>query len=148
DTGDTGSVGTTPAHRGTPPRPPLSFEAFPKAPSARHNTVMSRQFVWSCALSVALALLLSAAAQGAEKSATRSKGVPVESTPLERVRFRDESMQPREVAGRVVIEADDGGLVVLGQDGRLWTVEKPQLQSRDDAGEPFRALSFAAMGRQ
>ncbi len=68
--------------------------------------------------------------------------------PLERVTWHDEAQQPHEVSGRVLVEAADGGLLLIGQDGRLWTIEKGELASRQEAGEPFRPLTAAALGKQ
>jgi hypothetical protein len=71
-----------------------------------------------------------------------------EEAPLERVAWRDEAQQPHEVSGRVLVEAADGGLLLIGQDGRLWTIDKGELMSRQEAGEPFRPLSAAVLGKQ
>ena len=93
-------------------------------------------------------LAFCSAAHAAEKSilpANKSKGEP---QALERVQWRDDEMRSHTVAGRVLVEAQDGGLLVLGQDGRLWPVEKAQLVSRIEANEPFRALSSTALGKQ
>ncbi len=54
----------------------------------------------------------------------------------------------RLVAGRVLTEATDGGLLVQGPDGRLWTVEKEQLVTRETTDEKFTPLSAEALGRQ
>jgi hypothetical protein len=93
-------------------------------------------------------LVLCSTARGAEKSlpaANKAKGEP---QPLERVQWRDDEKQSFTIAGRVLVEAQDGGILVLGQDGRLWPVEKPQLISREVANGPFRALSATALGKQ
>ncbi|MGE5192608.1 MAG: DUF1570 domain-containing protein, partial [Deltaproteobacteria bacterium] len=71
-----------------------------------------------------------------------------ESAPLERVAWRDGAQQLHEASGRVLVEAADGGLLLIGQDGRLWTIDKAEVVSRRDAGEPFRPLSAAALGKQ
>jgi len=84
----------------------------------------------------------------AEKAAGKAANSAIEAAPLERVAWRDESQQPHEVSGRVVVEAADGGLLLIGQDGRLWTIDKGELVSRQDAGESFRPLSAAALGKQ
>jgi len=88
------------------------------------------------------------AAHGAEKLAPAAAKGKGELAALEKVQWRDDQMQSFTIAGRVLIEAQDGGILVLGQDGRLWPVEKPQLVSREEAKEPFRALSSAALGKQ
>lgn len=68
--------------------------------------------------------------------------------PLERITFRDQGKADQTVAGRVLTEAMDGGLLVQGQDGRLWTVEKEHLATREQTGEKFQPLTPAALGRQ
>ncbi|HEY3964903.1 MAG TPA: DUF1570 domain-containing protein [Planctomycetaceae bacterium] len=67
---------------------------------------------------------------------------------LERLKWRSDDMQPHEVAGKILAEAEDGGLLLVGQDGRLWTIEKPQLTSRENAQEPFRPLGQAILAKQ
>lgn len=67
---------------------------------------------------------------------------------LERVVFRDDKQTERTIAGRVLTEAADGGLLVESPDGRLWTVEKEQLLSRMRTEETFTPLSPDALGRQ
>jgi len=95
-----------------------------------------------------LSLGLCAATLAADKpSSTAGKSKP-EQPALERFQWRDDEEQSFTVSGRVIIEAQDGGLLVLGQDGRLWPVEKPQLVSREAMNEPFRALSATALGKQ
>jgi hypothetical protein len=67
---------------------------------------------------------------------------------LERLKWRGDDAQVREVAGKILTEAEDGGLLLIGQDGRLWTIEKPHLVSRQDAREPFRPLTHVALAKQ
>ncbi len=65
---------------------------------------------------------------------------PTPAGALEYVKFRREGKE-RQVAGRVVVTAQDGGLMLLARDGELWTVqphEKPAL-TRDAV--PFQPLS-------
>lgn len=66
--------------------------------------------------------------------------------PLHRVTFTGESGRSRTVAGRLLVEATDGGLLVSGRDGRLWTITPEQLQNHDvteEAFEPFTADELA-----
>lgn len=96
-----------------------------------------------------LALLaLCFAARGVEKSLPSANKARGEQPVLERVKWHDDEKHEITVAGRVLVEAQDGGILVLGLDGRLWPVEKPQLVSREAATEPFRALSPTALGKQ
>lgn len=67
---------------------------------------------------------------------------------LEQVTFTDDAKARHVVSGRIVVEAADGGLLVEGQDGRLWTVEKPQLSERKSSTEEFAPATPDALGRQ
>ncbi|MBI3860944.1 MAG: DUF1570 domain-containing protein [Planctomycetia bacterium] len=89
-------------------------------------------------------LILSLLAFLARSAAAQTGASPA----LERLKWRDDDAQAHEVAGKILTEADDGGLLLIGQDGRLWTIDKPQLVSRDDAREPFRPLPHAALAKQ
>jgi hypothetical protein len=46
-----------------------------------------------------------------------------------------------EVAGKVQVEAEDGGVMLLARDGVLWAVPKEELVSRRSDEEPFTPLS-------
>lgn len=54
----------------------------------------------------------------------------------------------KQIAGRLLVEAQDGGVIVETPDGRYWAVEPQNIvkRSRDDA--PFAPLSADAMARQ
>jgi hypothetical protein len=67
---------------------------------------------------------------------------------LEQIGFHDAKGAERKIAGRVLVEAVDGGLLVEGTDGRLWTVEKEHLASREPTDQDFAPLSADALGRQ
>jgi len=47
----------------------------------------------------------------------------------------------REVAGRIEVEAVDGGVLLLGLDGTLWPIAKDELASRRSDTKRFAALS-------
>jgi hypothetical protein len=49
--------------------------------------------------------------------------------------------QTREITGRVLVEAQDGGLLVEGTDGRIWTVLPAQLESRERDDVEFSYLT-------
>lgn len=66
---------------------------------------------------------------------------------LEHVRLRYNDRE-QTVSGRLVVEAADGGLLLLAPDGTLWTVEPDDLVSRSADDEPFVPLAPAALGRQ
>jgi hypothetical protein len=47
----------------------------------------------------------------------------------------------RQITGRVLVEAQDGGLLCEDQDGRIWTILPGQLRKREQNDEAFRYLS-------
>ena len=71
-----------------------------------------------------------------------------ERRPLETVKWQPMGHAAQEAEGRVIVEAQDGGLLVQSRDGRFWSVEKPHLLSRTDRGQPFRPLAAAALADQ
>jgi Protein of unknown function (DUF1570) len=99
-----------------------------------HPTRQNQRLLWRTVGVLLGGLLLSVGLAAAEPNAK-----------LEKFRWQDAANTVQETEGRVVTEAEDGGLLVLGRDGRLWTIDKPQLQSRTDMAEPFRPHTPAAM---
>lgn len=53
-----------------------------------------------------------------------------------------------EVAGKVQVEAEDGGVLLLARDGVLWPVPKEELVSRRSDDQPFTPLSRAEIGKK
>ena len=51
----------------------------------------------------------------------------------------------QQIAGRVLVEAEDGGLLVLAQDGTLWTVPPDELVSHKEDDAPFKPLSTSEL---
>jgi hypothetical protein len=56
------------------------------------------------------------------------------------VRFEEEG-RAQSVAGRILVEATDGGLLVESRDGVLWAIEPQQIVSREPSGEAFTPLT-------
>jgi len=54
----------------------------------------------------------------------------------------------RELAGKIEVEAVDGGVMLLGRDGALWPVEKENLVSRRSDTKPFAPLTPDELVRQ
>lgn len=65
---------------------------------------------------------------------------------LDHVRFQKDG-QPHSVTGQVQVKAEDGGLLLLGRDGVLWTIEPDQLVEHEVDDEPFRPLSRDEIAR-
>ena len=52
------------------------------------------------------------------------------------------------VEGRLLVEAQDGGVMVLGRDGVIWTVEPKELVRRTHDDAPFEPLSAEQLSKQ
>jgi hypothetical protein len=59
---------------------------------------------------------------------------------VERVSFRDKS-ETRTVAGRILVQAADGGLLLQTDDGLLWTIEPGQITSRTPTTSRFTPVT-------
>lgn len=95
-------------------------------------------------LFLSLAALLSVACGFSAEACAENPVAPR----VEHVTFKDDSGIERSVAGRILVEADDGGLVVQGRDGRLWRAESERISSREPSDEPFAPLTAAELGKQ
>lgn len=66
---------------------------------------------------------------------------------LETITFDSDGVS-REISGRVVVKAADGGLLVQERDGRLWTVTAEVLQRRESSETPFRPEPAEVLGKR
>jgi len=66
---------------------------------------------------------------------------------LEKITFDDDG-NSRTISGRVVVKAQDGGLLVQERDGRLWTVTSEVLGKRFTTTAPFRPEGSEELGRR
>lgn len=62
--------------------------------------------------------------------------------------FEDARQKLREITARVLVEAQDGGVLLQGTDGRMWLVPPDRLRSRKSATVPFAPLTAAELGKQ
>ena len=67
---------------------------------------------------------------------------------MQRVTFTDAKSVARTIESRVLLEAQDGGLLLEGRDGRLWNVTPKQMQKREESGDSFQPLSAEQLGEQ
>ena len=55
---------------------------------------------------------------------------------VETVVFREpEQSKPRTVVGELIVEASDGGVMLQSDDGRVWTIQPDQIESRESDDE-------------
>jgi hypothetical protein len=66
---------------------------------------------------------------------------------LVRATFVDDSEQTVTTEGKVLVEAADGGILLLGRDGRLWSITPKQKKSLESTGQPFSLLTADELGR-
>lgn len=60
--------------------------------------------------------------------------------PLVRVEFTDDAKARRTVEGRIVVEAQDGGILLMGRDGRQWNVGPEEIAKREDLKAEYKPL--------
>ncbi len=66
---------------------------------------------------------------------------------LEHLTFERDG-QSQKVSGQVLVTAEDGGLLLLTDDGALWNIEPDQIRQHTQDAEVFVPLSREALGRQ
>ncbi len=80
-----------------------------------------------------------------------ANGLEADDPPMlrtQRVTFTDAKSVTRTIESRVLLEAQDGGLLLEGRDGRLWNVTPKQLQKREATEDSFQPLSAEQLGEQ
>lgn len=65
-----------------------------------------------------------------------------------RFTFEDRQAKTREVTAKVLVEAQDGGLLLQGVDGRIWQVTPDKLRQKPSVSVPFVPLTAAEVGKQ
>ena len=68
--------------------------------------------------------------------------------PLVRVAVRAGTGEAATLTGRILTEAQDGGILLETRDGRLHTVPPEQLQQRTETNDEFQPLNADELGRQ
>lgn len=64
---------------------------------------------------------------------------------MESLRFNDSGFGERNINGGVIVEAADGGVLMLAEDGRLWPIDKADLRERLTKDVPFRLWNSETM---
>src|SRR5689334_20357414 len=66
---------------------------------------------------------------------------------VERVVFKRDGRQ-QEIVGQLMVEAEDGGLMLQSPDGAIWNIPPDELVEHAKEDTPFKPLTPAAMGKQ
>lgn len=69
------------------------------------------------------------------------------SVPTETIRFKHKGGEQTTV-GEVLVQAEDGGVLLLAPDGQLWTIQPESIESREPAAEPMQPLTSDAIFAQ
>jgi len=96
----------------------------------------------------ALRLLISAFCVIATFTVNLADGDDPPAPRMQLVTFTDVKSVSRTIESRVLLEAQDGGLLLEGRDGRLWNVTPKQLQKREATEDPFQPVSAEQFGEQ
>ncbi|TWT82979.1 hypothetical protein CA13_44420 [Planctomycetes bacterium CA13] len=72
--------------------------------------------------------------------------VPAQLLAVEVVQFKSEGeTNARSVVGEILVEAQDGGLMLLGDDGRIWMIQPEELISRDSTSQDLVPIDADTM---
>ena len=66
---------------------------------------------------------------------------------VERITFTDDGKQ-QTVAGRILIEAQDGGVLLESADGAQYTIEGKSILTRERTNTPFKPFTPAELGEE
>jgi hypothetical protein len=68
---------------------------------------------------------------------------------VETVVFREsDQAEPRTVVGELIVEASDGGVMLQSDDGRIWTIQPQQIESRDSNDNELVPLDGEEIGQR
>ncbi|MGE3314899.1 MAG: DUF1570 domain-containing protein, partial [Planctomycetaceae bacterium] len=67
---------------------------------------------------------------------------------LVRMKFADSKGNSRDVEGKIVVTAEDGGVLLFGRDGRLWNVTPDRMESREESGRNFAPMAADELGAE
>jgi hypothetical protein len=108
----------------------------PQQPPRRNRLCAQRFLIHHRAALLAPLILLAAADLSA-----------AEPEPAFKATFLDEAKRSVTVEGKLVVEAADGGFLLLGRDGRLWTVRPARLINRERLDRPFSMMTGDELAR-
>lgn len=67
---------------------------------------------------------------------------------LSRIKFTDEMGEVRNVEGAVLLEAADGGVALLGRNGRVWLIPADRFAEREDTAQAFTPMNAEELSLQ
>lgn len=70
------------------------------------------------------------------------------SAAVEIVQFRDAKLGKISITGEILVEAQDGGLMLLGDDGRIWEIQPEQIDSRKSDPAELKPIDGDEMERR
>jgi Protein of unknown function (DUF1570) len=113
---------------------------------------LSRRMAFTAALATAAIVNAPTSAKPrppalANIAANESADAAAESRPAERITFIDDGKQET-IAGRILIEAQDGGVLLESPDGAQYTIEGKTVLARAKSDAPFRPLTPDELGEQ
>lgn len=74
--------------------------------------------------------------------------LPLTASAVERVVLKQKDDETRAVTGRLLVTAEDGGMLLISPDGTLWNASPEDIVSHDHDDEPLHVLTADEMGRQ
>lgn len=95
-----------------------------------------------------IALFSLAASAGLSRADSPDTSPATDSRFLHEVTLQDGDGTRRQITGRVLVRAADGGLLIEDRAGRLWTVTPEALVQSDSLRVPFSPLSAQQLGEQ
>jgi hypothetical protein len=66
---------------------------------------------------------------------------------VERITFKQDGSE-QTIAGKLLVEAEDGGVLIRTPDGRLWPIEPQNIVKREKDDAPFKPLSADELEKQ
>ncbi|MFK8113971.1 MAG: DUF1570 domain-containing protein [Rubripirellula sp.] len=70
------------------------------------------------------------------------------SSGVEIVQFEDSSGDLKTATGKILIEAQDGGMMLCGDDGMIWTLQPEQIKERKSDDQPFTPIDADEMEKR
>ena len=66
----------------------------------------------------------------------------------ETVRFRDAESKERKITGTILVEAQNGGIMIQADDSRIWMIQPEEILERQENSEPLQSASPEAVSER